>query len=309
MASSLVSSQLARFNSRPIARARTTQSLLGLWHLASLDAPTVAVVWTLAIARSVGVHVELGILILIGCGTWTVYVLDRLLDARRAIRAQALDVLRERHYFHWRHRRILLPLAACSTVVTASLIIRCMPNTAREHDSVIAAAALAYFSGVHVPASLPQWARRIATKEFLVGILFTAGCAAPTLSHLQSIRFPWQLALILPFLALLAWLNCTAIEAWESQSTRPDLAQAALLLGLSGFALAAFFARAYTPQSLLLVSGGVSAILLFWLHRLRHGLHPVDLRALADLVLLLPAILLIPGALRGLKPPPSRTAS
>jgi hypothetical protein len=299
VASSLVSSQLAKLNSRPISRAHTTQSLLGLWHLGSLDAPTVSVVWTLAIARSVGVHVELGILILIGCGTWTVYVLDRLLDARRAIHAQTLWVLRERHYFHWRHRRILLPLAACSTAVAAVLIYRCIPATAREHDSVIAAAALAYFSGVHVPASLPQWARRIVTKELLVGVLFTAGCAAPTLSHLRSIPFVWPLVLTLSFLALLAWTNCAAIERWESQGTCPDMTLFALLLGLSGFAMAALLAREFAAASVLLILGGVSAMLLFGLHRVRRRLNPVDLRALADFVLLLPALLLIPGALRG----------
>ncbi len=59
---------------------------LHLWHLASLDAPTVAVVWTLAFAWAAGVHLDRWVLVLLASGTWTVYVGDRLLDAHRAIR-------------------------------------------------------------------------------------------------------------------------------------------------------------------------------------------------------------------------------
>jgi hypothetical protein len=43
----------------------------------------------------------------------------------------------------------------------------------------------------------------------------------------------------------------------------------------------------------------LSAILLLALHQFRHRLAPVTLRALADLVLLVPALLLIPGVLQG----------
>ena len=130
---------------------------LHLWHLCSLDAPTVAVVWTLAFSWAAGVHLNCWITLLIAVGTWTVYVGDRLLDAQRAIRSGYLDALRERHYFHWRHRRLLIPMA-CGTAAIAACLVACrMPVGVRSHDSVLAAAALIYFSGVHSSARLPRW--------------------------------------------------------------------------------------------------------------------------------------------------------
>ncbi len=82
---------------------------LRLWHLASLDAPTVAVVWSFAFAWSAGIKLPDWVSALLVLAVWPVYVIDRLLDARAGLRSQNLDRLRERHLFHWRHRRLLLP--------------------------------------------------------------------------------------------------------------------------------------------------------------------------------------------------------
>jgi hypothetical protein len=270
--------------------------VLHLWHLASLDAPTVAVVWALAIARSAGVRLESWVSVLLACGTWTVYVVDRLLDARRAINSNDRATLRERHYFHWRHRHVLLPLATCAAAVAVALIVKLMPLAAREHDSLIAAAALIYFSGVHAPAEHPGWASRIVSKELLVGILFAAGCAAPALSHLRSAASEWPILCVVMYLASLAWLNCAAIEMWESQSTRVRIPASAAILAFIGFTAAVVVVRYNAAVSALLAGGATSALLLLILHRTRHRLHPVTLRALADLMLLTPVLLLIPGA-------------
>jgi hypothetical protein len=300
VASSLVSSQLVS-QSQTISRAQSRRPftrILDLWHLASLDAPTVAVVWAHAVAGAAGVRLEPWIPLLLACGTWTVYVVDRLLDARRAINAHDLSTLRERHYFHWRHRHPLLPLATCAAGVAVALILKWMPVGAREHNSLIAAAALIYFSGVHAPAELPQWTRRLVSKELLVGILFAAGCAAPALSHLRSAASAWSIFPAVIFLASLAWLNCAAIDMWESQSIRIHIPAAAATLTFIGVTAAVGLA-AYSPHVAALLAGGaISALSLFILHRTRHRLHPVTLRALADLVLLAPAILLISGAPR-----------
>ena len=75
-------------------------AVLRLWHLTSLDAPTVAVVWTLAFARATGVQLPTWVPLLIALGTWTVYVGDRLLDARSGLRSCSFNRLRERHFFH-----------------------------------------------------------------------------------------------------------------------------------------------------------------------------------------------------------------
>jgi hypothetical protein len=295
VASSLVSSQLAS-HSQTVSHSQSRRRIirvLGLWHLASLDAPTVAVVWALAIARSTGVRLEPWIPFLLACGTWTVYVVDRLLDTRRAINAHDFAGLRERHYFHWRHRHTLFPLAACAAAIAIALIVRLMPLATREHDSLIAAAALIYFSGVHAPAQLPRWSHGIVSKELLVGILFAAGCAAPALSPLHSAAFVWPILPAVIFLASLAWLNCAAIGVWESQSTRLRIPVSAATLTFTGFTAAVIIAPYNARISALLTCGAISALLLFLLHRMQHRLPPVTVRALVDLVLLTPAILLI----------------
>jgi hypothetical protein len=298
VASSLVSSQVdscAQSVSHSQSRRQFTR-ILDLWHLASLDAPTVAVVWAFAVARSAGVHLEPWIPLLLACGTWTVYVIDRLLDARRAINSHNLATLRERHYFHWRHRHALFPLAASAGALALALIIRLMPIATREHDSLIAAAALIYFSGVHSPAQLPRWAFRIASKELLVGILFAAGCAAPALSHLHVGASAWPILPSVLFLASLAWLNCAAINIWETQSTRIRIPASVATLTFAGLVAAMVLAPDHARVSALLGCGALSSLLLFVLHRMQHRLDPVTLRALADLILLTPVLLLIPGA-------------
>lgn len=277
-------------------RTRTWQAprALHLWHLASLDAPTVAVVWALAFANAAGVHLELWVWLLLACGTWTVYIGDRLLDAHRAIRADNLDALRERHYFHWRHRRLLIPFACSTAAVAIELVARRMPVAVRSRDSVLAAAALMYFSGVHMTPELPGWVRKLVSKELLVGLLFTAGCAAPTLSRLHFARWPFFACLGL--FAALAWVNCAAIEGWESSRSRTAIVRSTSVLGACGVAASVAFAATDTRASALACSVAASAFLLWLLDRIRNRVSPLTLRALADVVLLTPLIPVIMGA-------------
>lgn len=301
MASPLVSSQLAcsRCTLSCTKLRGVAGQLVALWHLTSLDAPTVAAVWALAIGRCAHLHLEPWILFLLAGVTWTVYVMDRLLDAHRAISARDAAVLRDRHHFHWRYRRWLVPIAFCTAVTAVALVVSRMPPAAREHDSILAAAALAYFSGVHARTRFPQWLRRLGSKEMLVGILFAAGCAAPTLSRLHSTESVGPVILSIVCLAVLAWLNCAAISTWESQATSTNFAVAAALFAIAGLVIAIVISPALALTSGLLSCAAISSLLLLALHLSRHRLSPVTLRALADLVLLVPAVLLIPGALPG----------
>ena len=110
-----------------------------------------------------------------------------------------------------------------------------MPVDLRERNSVLAVAALAYFTGVHsagkLPSLLPAWSRRLASKEFLVGILFTAGCAAPVLSRLHSAGGAadyWPVLVAMAFFAALAWLNCRSIIDEDVRfSLPPELTRSA----------------------------------------------------------------------------------
>ena len=259
-----------------------------LWHLASLDAPTVATVWTLAFAWSANVHLPWWVLVLLPFGVWAVYVADRLLDARAGMRSSAPAQLRERHVFHWRYRILLVPMAVASAAAAAWIIFRLMPRATLVHDSFLAAASLLYFTRVHSGGKfLP-----VFSKEMLVGIIFTLGCALPALSRTHFLQ-PVLIATVL--FALLAWLNCHAIDRWESRdanSSSRSIALPLLFLAAACFMCSVFLAASYTRSASLLACAGAAALLLAALDRLRRRITPITLRAAADLALLTPAMLL-----------------
>lgn len=269
---------------------------LRMWHLASLDAPSVAVSWSLGFAWAAGVQLPRWVPVLLALGTWAVYIGDRLLDVRSARAAGNLDRLRDRHFFHWRHRRILAPLALVAASASAAMIFTFMPAGIRERNSVLAAAALAYFSGVHSARSPIGRHSPLLSKEFLVGVLFTAGCALPVISlsglNGRSGLVLWPVLVAIAFFAALAWLNCRAIERWESSCNRPHISIEGNLLGLAGLTMAAGFVPFLPRIALLLAAGALSSIMLALLDRMRGRLTPLALRAAADLVLLTPFLLL-----------------
>jgi hypothetical protein len=274
---------------------------LRLWHLASIDAPTVAVVWALGFAWAAGIELAPWVPLLLALVTWTVYVADRLLDARAGLRTGATHRLRQRHHFHWRHRRILIPLALVAGCAAAGMVIALMSATAREHNTVLAAAALAYFTRVHSrplngrSRAMPHvLAFRFPLKELLVALLFTAACALSAFSRLPVDNSAWPLTASAAFFALVAFVNCHAIEQWESNSSAGSQTFfAASLLGLLGILLAAFLFPSQTRPAALLAAGSASALLLAILDRMRNRLTPLALRAAADLVLLSPLALLM----------------
>jgi hypothetical protein len=274
---------------------------LRLWHLASLDAPTVAVVWALGFSWAAGIVLPPWVLLLLALVTWAVYVVDRLLDARTGLRTGATHRLRLRHHFHWRHRRILIPLALAAGCAALGMVIALMPPPAREGNTVLAAAALAYFARIHSRSGLltgrgramPRvLAFRFPLKELLVALLFTAACTLPAFSRLPAAGTAWPLAATAAFFALVAFVNCHAIEQWESNSrpfTGSQTFRIASLLGILGILLAAFLFPSNARPAALLAAGAASALLLALLDRMRNRLTPVALRVAADLVLLTPA--------------------
>jgi hypothetical protein len=292
---------------------------LHLWHLASLDAPTVALAWAFSFAWAAGTHLQPLAAVVIALGVWTVYVGDRLLDARTALLLHAEHRLRERHYFHWRHRRVFVPLAVVAGAAAAVLVLGCIPVVARERDSVLAAASLAYFARVH--QSQLSAARRtrpffppLVTKELLVGVLFAVGCALPTLGAVWAApsitRWAARSILIgcVAFFAALAWLNCHAIERWETEARRETGAERrsghslilfAIVLAAFGLGAALLLSFTHPRPALLLAAAALSSLLIALLDHLRAQLVPVTLRAAIDLVLLAPAIaILIAGLVR-----------
>jgi hypothetical protein len=230
--------------------------------------------------------------VLLALGTWVVYVGDRLLDARAAFRSGNLDALRERHFFHWRHRYLFAPLACCAAVIAAGIVFSLMPPVVRERNSMLAVAALAYFSGVHIPRVRPKLLAPFRAKELLVGVLFTAGCALPVFARIhEAVYSVVELLILGVFFAALAWLNCSAIDCWESAEDT-GVSYAAFALAAIGLLAAIGFSVHQPRIAAEIFAGTASASLLGLLDLKRSRITPLTLRCAADLVLLAPILCL-----------------
>jgi hypothetical protein len=247
-------------------------------------------------AWAVGVDLPRWVPVLLALGTWCVYVGDRLLDARAAFRLDNLRFLRERHFFHWRHRRVLVPLACCAAALAATIVFSLMPIAIRERNSLLAFAALAYFSGVHMPGVRPKSSPPLRSKELLVGVLFTAGCAFPTFARIRTAAnfdIPlWSLLLLVLYFAALAWLNCSAIDRWESVDGA-GISSRAFALAALGLLAALGFIFHQPRVSAMFFAGSASAALLCTLDIGRSRFTSMALRCAADLVLLTPVFCLL----------------
>jgi hypothetical protein len=198
------------------------------------------------------------------------------------------------------------------------MVVTFLSFFARERGLVLGAAALAYFSGVHA-APRGRQRRHVfswpLSKEFLVAVLFTAGCILPAWSRFHASGAPGFSALWfwipVVYFAALAWLNCWSIARWESglesnegrfgQDGRPNFERMvqrrdhfpSLLVAFAGLMLAVI-ASAWHPRSgELILAGAASALLLALLDRMRTRITPLALRAAADLVLLTPLVLFL----------------
>jgi uncharacterized membrane protein len=273
-------------------------AVLRLWHLGSLDAPTVAFTWAWAFAWASHVVLPLWILLALGLVVWAIYIGDRLLDAQRNRGSRYDHDLQERHYFHWRYRRMLIPLAAISAAAALWLVSSHMSGAAIGKDSFVAAATLAYFSGVHTRRGAPgvatRLAKRIVSREFVVGAIFSAGCVLPVVTVEGARHLDRPLApVLIPaglFFAVLAWLNVRAIGDWESLAISNRVQKAAWVLGGCGLVLAIGLVSISPRIAALCLSGTASALLLALLDRSRRRLTPLALRIAADAALLIPVV-------------------
>jgi hypothetical protein len=267
------------------------------WHLLSLDAPTVAVLWAWSLARAVRVAPPISDLAVLGIGTWLIYIGDRLLDGRPGADPNAL---RERHHFHGRHRRVLL-IAGFGAAALLLVCIARMPAAARRDDAVLFAVAIAYFLAVHLPAAPVRFPRELA-----VGVLFACACTVPAWSQAQASHAALRWLCLL--FAALCSLNCLAIHAWE----QPEAATSRFFISVAALLVAAtaglFMVLTAAPGTLRLAAAVLAAALLLCAldrDRLRaqrrsppeEALSPLALRILADAVLLTPLLLLIPWRL------------
>lgn len=269
--------------------AGKTKSLLRLWHLLSLDAPTIATLWTWFIARANHIHLSASSLLAMAAAVWMLYAADRLLDGQ----GTQSDGLEARHHFHYLHRKPFLIGIAAVSILLAMLLPR-IPMEAIRLYLVLGGLVFGYFIVIHATRS----AHRLP-KEIAVGICFAAAVFIPTVARQPNLRTV-LLAPALLFAALCS-LNCLFIYAWEhppgTAQQQPHVLTAAALSHLSPLAsavgvmsagLTLFHCRSPWPIS---VAIALSAFALVELHRRRRRYDALMLRVAADLVLLTPALL------------------
>jgi hypothetical protein len=267
------------------------------WHLLSLDAPTVAALWSWFFARAMHLHLPLLQSLLLGLGTWLLYVADRVLDGLR--RPQG-EPLRERHHFHARHRTAFLATASLLLVLLAWSVLNRMRPEAVHYDAWIGTCVLLYFCVVHRTVR-PQYH---LPKELAVGILFAAATAVPAWVRLgtSSLLRKEQLAPAVVFFAVLCWMNCVGIHKWEGAwearaRTHPSTRWATLHLRpiVTMIALFALAAAVFAPSRGLMavyLAALFSSGLFFLIDARSPHLSPLHLRIAADAALLTPLVLL-----------------
>ena len=218
-------------------RSLTRPHPIALWHLLSLDAPTVAALWTWFLAAANHIRLPLTATLAMAAAVWTLYAADRLLDARlldarpldnRPLEAHPLHHLHSpiadlepRHLFHHHHRRAFRTGILAASLALTLLLPRLTPAALHLY-LILGVLLFAYFILIHLPtanlpsaqspAPAPPLSRRLP-KELAVGVFFSAAIFIPTVARDPSLR-----ALLLPaalLFALLCSLNCLFIYAWE----------------------------------------------------------------------------------------------
>ncbi len=260
---------------------------LTLWHLLSLDAPTIAVLWTLFPARLNHIPIPGTTLLATALAVWTLYAADRLLDTCRLPPhpvAISTPHLEPRHLFHHRHRRpFLLTIAAAATLLLF-LLPHLLPSALSLYLTEAALLA-AYFLLIHTAPP------RILPKELLVGLFFSAATFIPTVARAPSLRLTLLPGALL--FAALCTLNCLFIYTWEHPfSPHPHASTQAVIRLLPHTAAAILLLALTLAPRRYAAACALSTAALLALHLSRHRLSRLTLRTAADAALLTPLLFL-----------------
>ena len=274
-------------------------------NLLSLDAPLVAVAWLWMFSRFYHIEVQHPAIYWTLAGmVWVIYVVDRLRDAR-----DQDPELRERHQFHWRHRKILIPLVVLVLIGCVLGFVLGVPP------------AILWYWPYGFPKTLPHFAEAIFTHGTLVivlaasffavgrqqgpeidSVLFKNAIAALTFAygtamgaHFYTANGPVSMVVSFEALgfAFLCLMNLNAIDLWEREEKKgEDYASRDYLLTLPllviGFASlsAATFWHAYNKPFYYAMLVASASLLMVDHFRARFSARL--LRVLADVALLMP---------------------
>ena len=272
----------------------TSRSLLSLWHLLSLDAPTVAVIWTIFVAHCEQVVLPWTLSAAMFIAVWMLYAADRLLDARPLLHGSQAE-LQDRHWFHHHHRGRFVGIIVVAALPLI-LLLHTMDAAVLHLYTLLAVLLAAWLLVIH---ALPQGrirARRLP-KELAVGAYFPAAIFIPTYVHTFH---PWSLLPSAFLLGALCTLNCLFITAWErnfsfTRKAKPAAQTAGTALIVFALTLAAAamtVALSSAASRPIAIACALSTGLLLVLNARSTQTQAVFLRAAADLALLTPLFFL-----------------
>ena len=282
-------------------------SPLSLWHLLSLDAPTVAALWTWFVARTMHITLPHAIPVAMFLAVWLLYAADRLLDAcqktncRHPERSEGPPhftftdstdhaSLEPRHLFHHYHRRAFTLAILIVAPILLILILAFPPLISRLYLA-LAALLFLWFATIHLFAN-----RKPLPKELIPGPFFAAAVFIPAIAA-SSLALCFA-ALCFAFLCV---LNCLYIYAWEHSQQTSATTHPTTRLALR-FLTPLTILAAVLPLTLIpaepelapvLSAISLAAVMLLALNNLRSHLDRTHLRAAADFVLLTP-LLIVP---------------
>lgn len=252
--------------------------MLQRWHLLSLDAPSVAALWTCFLAFEVSQKQTCAVPIALALAVWLLYVGDRVYDAVRG------EARQERHRFLFQHRHLLYAAALVVAAALAGLMVWLPPHL-RTAWLLLALPLGLYVTAVHL-------LQLRVPKEPLVGIFFGVATTLPLIESLAARR--GELALIAVAFGFICWLNCAAIARWEHTLSEADACTQ--WLGRQFPSVGPALVLLCTPLLLLPHAVGIglslmtSAVCLSAVDRLRSRFDNTTLRALADAALLTPLV-------------------
>jgi hypothetical protein len=256
---------------------------LWLWpNLLSLDAPLVAVLWQSFLAYRFSLPLRLSGRLALGLTVWSIYLLDRLLDARQP---RTLDEP-ARHRFYRGHSRLMGAVLAVVLTADACIAILWLRPAILRDGLIPLAGVLVYLAAFHLGGQSLK-----IPKEIAAATLFTAGTFLTAWTTIPCPSLAWPAVAF--FTLCLA--NMIAVEAWEGRELRAPLHPVTRWLARTYlfWVPASVIVCAIAGHNAWYTSVALSAAacaLLFWFGR---RLSLEARRALVDGVLLSPLLFLI----------------
>jgi hypothetical protein len=168
------------------------------------------VLWQLLLARDCLVHVSRGELLVLALCVWSVYVLDRVFDARSRPFGGGWEPARRT--FYRCHLRTASYAGACLLLAVFPLAYRVLRASVFHAGLMLAVPLLLYLALVHLAPV--RWRARWP-REAVVACVFTSGTfLAIWVGDGGRVHSLWAPAILF---SLLCWANLCAIETWEWQ--------------------------------------------------------------------------------------------